>query len=206
MTTHDDATTHGPSAAPGGGPPPASERAAPRTSWALAGVTALALAVAAGLAAYGEAHPGDGDVVTTFWFDDLLTMKSWFTTAAVVLVVVQVLSALAMWGRLPGFDAGTPGVALLHRWSGTVAFALTLPVAFQCVWSLGFSDASTRTLVHSVAGCLFYGAFAAKMLALRVRGLPPVVVPVLGGLLAALLVTVWFSSALWFFTGGGGGY
>jgi len=90
-------------------------------------------------------------------------------------------------------------VAGLHRWSGVAAFLLTLPVVFHCVWSLGFEDGSTRVLVHSVAGCVFYGVFAAKMLALRLRGLPSATVPVLGGLLAAVLVILWFSSAYWFF-------
>jgi len=41
--------------------------------------------------------------------------------------------------------------------------------------------------------------FAAKMLALRVRGLPSAVVPVLGAALVTLLVVAWFTSALWFF-------
>ena len=79
---------------------------------------------------------------------------------------------------------------------------LTLPVAFQCVWSFGFATDSTRTLIHSVAGCLFYGVFAAKMLSLRLRGLPGWALPVLGGLLVTLLVVVWFSSAFWYFTSG----
>ena len=47
---------------------------------------------------------------------------------------------------------------------------------------------------------LFYGVFAAKMLSLRLKGLPGWTLPVLGGLLAALLTVVWFSSAFWYFT------
>ena len=145
-------------------------------------------------------HPGDGAALTTLGFSGMLQMKSWLTTAAAALVVVQLLSALAMWGRLPGRDGRPPaGFTGLHRWSGTVAFLLTLPVVFHCVWSLGFEDESTRVLVHSVAGCVFYGVFAAKMLALRLRRLPSAAVPVLGGLLAGVLVVLWFSSALWFF-------
>ena len=63
---------------------------------------------------------------------------------------------------------------------------LTLPVAFHCIWSLGFATGSTRVLVHGLAGCLFYGAYAAKMLGLRVRGLPGWALPVLGGTVLAL--------------------
>jgi len=91
----------------------------------------------------------------------------------------------------------------VHRWSGVAAFLLTLPVVFHCVWSLGFEDDPTRVLLHCVAGCVFYGVFAAKMLALRLRGLPSITVPLLGGLLAGAIVVLWFSSALWFFSQSG---
>jgi hypothetical protein len=174
-------------------------RAPDRSQWGLAVLGAVGLAVAAALAAYAQAHPGDGAALTTLGFSSLLQMKAWLTTAAAALVVVQVLSALAMWGRLPGVKDAPSWVPGLHRWTGTVAFLLTLPVAFHCVWSLGFEDESTRVLVHSVAGCTLYGVFAAKMLALRLRGLPSATVPVLGGLLAGVIVVLWFSSALWFF-------
>lgn len=169
------------------------------SQWGLAALGALALAVAAALAAYAKVHPGDGAALTTFGFSGMLQMKAWLTTAATALVVVQVLSALAMWGKLPGVSVAPGWVVGLHRWTGVAAFLLTMPVVFHCVWSLGFEDGSTRVLLHSVTGCVFYGVFAAKMLALRLRGLPSATVPVLGGLLAGVLVVVWFSSAFWFF-------
>ncbi|MDM7854981.1 DUF6529 family protein [Cellulomonas alba] len=178
---------------------PRSPARTPPRGWALAGLGVVVLAVAALLAAYARVHPGDGAALTTLWFSGMLQMKAWLATAALLLAVVQVLSALAMYGRLPRVTSPPPWVAGLHRWSGTAAFLLTLPVMFHCVWSLGFSDTSARTLVHSVAGCLLYGVFAAKMLALRVRGLPSAVVPVLGAVLVTLLVVAWFTSALWFF-------
>jgi hypothetical protein len=128
----------------------------------------------------------------------MLPMKAWLTTGAFALVIVQVLTALSMWGRL---GSRTPAwISPLHRWSGTAAFVLTLPVAFHCVWSLGFATDSTRTFVHSLGGCAFYGVFAAKMLALRLRGLPSWTLPVLGGVLAAILTGIWFGAALWYFT------
>jgi hypothetical protein len=173
------------------------------SQWGLAVLAAVGLAVAAALAAYAEVHPGDGAALTTLGFGSMLEMKAWLTSAAAALVVVQVLSALAMWGRLPGVSEAPGWVSAAHRWSGTVAFLVTLPVAFHCVWSLGLEDEPARVLVHSVAGCVLYGVFAAKMLALRLRGLPSATVPVLGGLLAGVIVVVWFSSALWFFTQSG---
>jgi uncharacterized membrane protein HdeD (DUF308 family) len=108
-----------------------------------------------------------------------------------------------MWGRLPGVSGSPTWASPLHRWTGVAAFVLTLPVAFQCIWSLGFSDSTARALTHTVAGCLFYGVFAAKMLALRLHGLPGWALPVLGGLLAAVLTVIWFSSAFWYFTQSG---
>ncbi|WP_028044923.1 DUF6529 family protein [Cellulomonas sp. URHE0023] len=181
----------------------AGERATPARQWALAGIGALGLAVAAGLAAYARAHPGDGAALTTLGFSGMLQMKAWLASAAALLVVVQVLSALAMWGRLPGVPESATWPSPVHRWTGTVAFLLTLPVMFHCVWSLGFADDDARTVVHSVAGCALYGVFAAKILALRLPSLPRGTVPLLGGLLVVLVLVVWFTSALWFFTRSG---
>ncbi len=181
----------------------ASTQAAPvrqAPQWGLAAVAGIGIAVAAVLAAYSFVHPGNGAAIATFGFSTLLAMKTWLTTAAMVFVVVQVISALAMWGKLPGVTGSPAWAAPVHRWSGVVAFLLTLPVAFQCVWSLGFSDSSVRTIAHSVGGCLFYGVFAAKMLSLRLHRLPGWTLPVLGGLLVVVLTVVWFSSALWYFT------
>ncbi len=176
----------------------AAVRQEPR--WGLAAITALGIVVAAVLAAYSRVHPGNGAAILTFGFRTLLSMKTWLTTAALVFLVVQVISAAAMWGKLPGVTGSPAWASPVHRWSGVVAFLLTLPVAFQCIWSLGFSDSSVRTLAHSIAGCLFYGVFAAKMLALRLHGLPSWTLPVLGGLLTVVLIVIWFSSAFWYFT------
>ncbi|WP_395729164.1 DUF6529 family protein [Nakamurella sp.] len=184
----------------------APEQAAPagrQPRWGLAAAGVLGLVVAGVLAAYSRVHPGNGATIVTFGFTTLLAMKTWLTTAAMIFVVVQVVSALAMWGRLPGVGGSPSWASPVHRWSGVVAFLITLPVAFQCIWSLGFSDSSARTLAHSIAGCLFYGVFAAKMLSLRLPGLPGWALPVLGGLLTTVLVGVWFTSAFWYFTASG---
>jgi Family of unknown function (DUF6529) len=89
----------------------------------------------------------------------------------------------------------------VHRITGLVAFLVSLPIAYHCLWSLGFeSDTSqTRRFVHSVLGCAFYGAFAMKVLTVRAHRLPQWTLPVLGGLVFALLVGLWFTSSLWFF-------
>jgi hypothetical protein len=106
-----------------------------------------------------------------------------------------------MYGRLPvGRDAAHTWMPAVHRWSGTFAFLLTLPVAYHCLWALGFRHTGTRQLVHGVLGCAFYGAFTTKMLALRNRHLPAWAIPAIGGTLVALLTGLWLTSSLWFFT------
>jgi hypothetical protein len=171
-----------------------------RSRWGLAWVGLIGLVVAGVLAAYARAHPGDGQELFTLGFSGMLPMKAWLTTVAMLLLPVQPITALWMYGRLPVRSAAPPWASMLHRWSGVSIFILTLPVMFHCVWSLGFATDTTRTLVHSIAGCAFYGAFAAKMLALRVRGLPGWLLPLLGGLVMACLLTLWFGAALWYFT------
>ena len=160
--------------------------------------------VAVAVGTYAALHEPAGRPFTTFGFSGMLQMKAWLTTAAAALLLVQLTTALWMWGRLPGVRRRAPGWAsLTHRWSGAVAFALTLPVAVHCMWALGFATDSPRALLHGLAACLFYGAYAAKMLGLRVRGLPGWSLPVLGGTVLTSLVVVWLTSALWFFTRSG---
>jgi hypothetical protein len=91
----------------------------------------------------------------------------------------------------------------VHRWSGALAFALTIPVALHCLWALGLVSTSPRVVIHAELGCVFYGAYAAKMLGLRLRGLPGWTLPVLGGALFTVFVVLWATSALWFFTRSG---
>jgi hypothetical protein len=160
----------------------------------------IGAAVSVALGVYGRVHVPTGGVITTFGFPSLLPMKAWFATIAIALGIVQVISALAMWGRLPGVRHAPRWLPLMHRWTGTAAFLVSLPVAYHCLWSLGFQTTSTRVVIHSLLGCAFYGAFTTKMLALRIDGLPSRALPVIGGVLFALLTGLWLTSALWFFT------
>ena len=166
-------------------------------------VVLVGAAVAVTAGAYAAGHEPVGRPFAAFGFSGMLQMKAWFTTAAVLLLVVQLVTALWMWGRLPGRGRAPAWAGTLHRWSGAAAFTLTLPVALHCMWALGFVTDSPRVLLHSLAACAFYGAYAAKMLGLRVRGLPSWALPVLGGTVLGSLVVVWLSSALWFFTRSG---
>lgn len=171
---------------------------------AAAVLIAVALVIALALGVYAKAHTPAGRPIFTLWFSGMLQLKVWFTTAAVGLLVVQLTTALWMWGRLPGAGDVVPRwVAPIHRWSGAIAFTLTVPVAVHCMWALGFGTQDARVVAHSVAGCAFYGAYGAKMLGLRMRGVPSWALPVMGGSVMAALVTIWLTAALWFFTRSG---
>lgn len=163
----------------------------------------MGAAVAVTLGVYARVHDPAGRPLVTLGFSGPLQMKAWLTTAAVLLLVVQLITALWMWGRLPAAPTAPPWAALLHRWSGSTAFVLTVPVALHCMWALGLASGSTRAMAHGVVGCVFYGAYAAKMLSLRMHGLPGWALPVMGGSVLGSLVLVWLTSALWFFTRSG---
>ena len=174
---------------------------APRTAFAALLLAGSAVAVALGV--YAHEHNAAGRPIFTLGFSGMLQMKVWLTTAAATLVVVQLATALWMWGRLPGVSHCPGWVAPVHRWSGSTAFVLTLPPAFHCLWALGFGTGSTRVVAHGVAGCAFYGAYAAKMIGLRLKGLPARTIPVIGGLALASFAVIWLSAALWFFSRSG---
>ena len=115
-------------------------------SYGVATVLLVGAAVAVSLGVYGKVHDPALRPVTTLGFSGMLQMKTWLTTAAVVLLIVQLVTALWMWGRLPGAGTAPAWTSQLHRWSGSVAFVLTLPVAFHCLWSLGFATTDTRVV------------------------------------------------------------
>lgn len=183
------------------GPPAPTRRdpIQPDASARLLVVPALAgVLVALALGIYGRLHSPTGVAVEVIGFSNGATVKTWLATVAVVCAVVQVGSSLVMYRKVPRI--GSPWwMRVVHRWSGRIAFIFTVPVVVHCVYALGFQTYSPRVIVHSIAGCLFFGAFTVKMLSLTRRGLPGWVLPVLGGLAFTVLVAVWFTSAFWFF-------
>jgi hypothetical protein len=60
--------------------------------------------------------------------------------------------------------------------------------------------------VHSITGCVLYGAFVAKVLVVRSRRLPGWALPVAGGALVTAIALVWYTAALWFFAGSAPGF
>lgn len=182
---------------------PSAEAAvpAPRPKSALALlIPALAgCAVSLGIGVYGHVHTPTGIAVNVAGFSGPLAAKAWLTTIATVLAVVQLISALIIYGKVTVL--GTPSwIGGLHRWSGRLAFIAAVPVAMQCLYALGYQSYSTRVLIHSFLGCLFFGVFTAKMLVLPRRDAPSWALPLLGGLVFAALIAIWFTSSYWFFT------
>jgi hypothetical protein len=138
------------------------------------------------------------------FFSDPIHLKAWFATAAGVLAFAQLFTASWMFQRLP--LERSPWVNFVHRWTGRLAFLFTLPVAYHCVFKLGFQSGDDRVLVHSLVGSAFFGAYAAKVLIVKMKRYPVWVIPAAGGLLFTTLIVVWYTSALWFFSLVGEGY
>jgi Family of unknown function (DUF6529) len=139
------------------------------------------------------------DLVTTV-FSSTIAAKAWLATVALLLAGVQVTTAARIYGRLRFLPERGAAIATVHRWSGRIAFVLTLPVFFHCVTILGFQTPSTRVALHSIFGTFLYGVFAAKVLIVRDRSLPGWALPTAGLTLASLLVALWLTSSLWYFT------
>jgi hypothetical protein len=171
------------------------DRPAPRLA-ALVVPVGVGIGVSVALGVYARLHEGTGTAINLAGFSSGLAAKSWLTAAAFVFAVIQLYSAMRMYGRL-GAAAG-PRTATAHRWSGRIAVLLTIPVAVHCLYALGYSDASVRVLAHSLLGCFFYGTFVAKMLLLGRRDAPRWVMPVFGGLVFTVLTALFLTSSVWF--------
>ncbi len=173
-----------------------ASRPAPRYGLGLAIFVGAAVAVALGV--YGNVHDPSGRSLVTLFFTKTINLKVWFATVAMSLAVFQLGSALKMQGKL-GAARGPRWLSKVHRASGTLAFAFAVIVAYHCLWALGFQDTDTRVLVHGVAGCVFFGALATKILVVRGRSMPDLAFSLAGGLLFSAITVVWLSSSLWFF-------
>ena len=156
----------------------------------------LGAAVALALGVYGNVHDPSEDLIFTLLFSSTTAMKVYLATVAVTFALIQVLTATWIYGRL-GIEP-PEWAGYMHRISGRLAFIISLPVAYHCLWSLGFQDTDGRVLAHSLLGCFFYGAFAAKVVIVRSERLPGLALPLVGGLVFTILIAAWLTSAVWF--------
>lgn len=143
---------------------------------------------------------GYTDLVTSV-FSTPIAFKAWFATAAVVLAVVQVATGARIFGKLTGIvPVPPPNVNRIHRWSGRLAVLFTLPVAFHCIFILGFQTGDARVFAHSVLGTFIYGVLAVKLFFVRDADHPRWTLPLVGGTLFTVLALLWSTSSLWYFT------
>jgi hypothetical protein len=152
------------------------------------------------LVVVGRQHPPDY-TLSLFGQTGVSTLglKALLGTVALGLVVAQVVLALWMYRKLPALGSAPRPVRHGHRIGGLVLFALTLPIAVHCLLAYGVQLTSSRVALHSVTGCLFYGAFTAKVLVVRSRRLPGWTLPAAGAGLATLFAVVWSTSAAWYY-------
>jgi hypothetical protein len=172
--------------------------AVPLAAFGAGAVVALLLGV------FGKVHDPTLHGTTTLGFNTVIEMKVVLSMVVGVLVVLQVVGALWLYGKLGITAPSWLGTA--HRASGILALGLSVFIAYHCLWALGlesgtFADGKsvpTRTVVHGVLGCAVFGAALVKVVAVRSRRAPGWFLPLAGGLLFALLVLVVLTSAVWY--------
>ena len=112
-----------------------------------------------------------------------------------------------MTGRYGPDRPAPPWMPDLHRIVGSLAFGTSLPVAFHCLWVLGYRGDDPTVVAHSVLGFTAYGLYTAKVLVVRRDlhdvpttdgGRPEWAVPLLGVALGTTMIALWWSSALVF--------
>src|SRR5205085_8366621 len=80
--------------------------------------------VALTLGVYGHVHDPSQKLVFTLFFTSTIAMKVWFASVALAFGVVQVTTALWLYGKLGG--AAPPWLGNVHRLSGRLAFLFSL--------------------------------------------------------------------------------
>ena len=172
--------------------------AVPLTAFAAGAAVAVALGV------FGRVHDPTIDATTTLGYDTVLDMKVVVTAVIGVLVLLQLVGALLMYGKLGVRAPSWVGPA--HRASGVIAFLLAVFVGYHCLWALGLEygelhtgePVPARAVVHGVLGCVVFGAFVVKVVAVRSRRAPGWFLPVAGGLLFSAFVVVVLTSTVWY--------
>lgn len=167
-----------------------------KSIWLVLPILAGAL-VSVALGVYGAHHKGKSIVFGVSGFENLAWTKTWMAAIVGVLVLVQLFSALVVYGRIKAIGS-PPWIGPLHRWSGRLAFFLTVVIGVFCLYGIGFQTHTARTAVHSTLGCLLFGVFTVKMLVLTKPGLKGWILPVVGGVVFTVLAGAVATSSLWY--------
>ena len=156
---------------------------------------AIGTAVSIGLGVYGRLHTPTGHAVNIAGFSSGAAAKAVLACIAMALAIVQIVTAMGMYGRIPLRGAW---VGPVHRWSGRLAVLISVPVAVHCLYALGFQAFDGRVIAHSIFGCFLYGAFVFKMLILTRDDSPRWALPLAGGLVLSGLTALWMTAVLYF--------
>ena len=120
-------------------PVPASEAAPAEPSGTKIGPVVIAFvigtAVSFGLGVYGRLHTPSGHAVNIAGFSTGAAAKAALASVVMALVIVQTVTAMGLYGRIPLRGAW---VGTVHRWSGRLAVLISVPVAVHCLYALGF--------------------------------------------------------------------
>jgi Family of unknown function (DUF6529) len=157
---------------------------------------AIGSAVSIALGVYGRLHTPTGYAVNIAGFSNGPAAKAFLATIVMVLAIVQIVTAMGIYGRIPLRGAW---VGAVHRWSGRLAVLISVPVAVHCLFALGFQAFDGRVITHSLFGCFVYGAFVFKMLILSRDDSPGWALPLAGGLVLSGFTALWMTAVLYFF-------
>ena len=156
---------------------------------------AIGTAVSIGLGVYGRLHTPTGHAVNIAGFSSGAAAKAALASVVMGLAIVQVVTAMGIYGRIPLRGAW---VGAVHRWSGRLAVLISVPVAVHCLYALGFQAFDGRVISHSIFGCFLYGAFVFKMLILTRDDSPGWALPLAGGLVLSGLTALWMTAVMYF--------
>ena len=120
-------------------------------------------AVALPLGVYSVLHQPTGRDFALYGFESAAAWKNALTLVVALLLVAQAALSFKLAG-LFGLRATTrPWLSELRRLLATLAVGFSLPVAFHCVWVLGFGTTLPFHVLHSIPGCIAYGCVAAAV-------------------------------------------
>src|SRR4026209_703813 len=89
---------------------------------------AIGTAVSIGLGVYGRLHTPTGYAVNIAGFSSGPAAKAALASVVMVLAIVQTVTAMGIYGRIPLKGAR---VSPVHRWFGRLAVLISVPVAVQ---------------------------------------------------------------------------
>ncbi len=160
--------------------PPTVRTPAPAGGAGTTGLRAAALLilVSVGLGVYGRTHQATFFAFNLAGFSSSTAAKAWVVTVAFVFALVQLGSALVIYGKRR--VAAPPSIGGLHRWSGRIAVVVSVPVAVTA--STRWASRPCRpacSCTPSSAACSTARS-SPKMLVLSRKASPSWLLPVLG--------------------------